>query len=379
MGHAVHTVTLDSPGASVDPRLSSEKVFFLGPSRLKFRFSRHLKPWLETNGRLYDVIVVHGLWQYHGYSVRRAANAIGIPYVVFVHGMLDPWFKIRYPVKHLKKWLYWLWGEYRVLRDARFALFTTAEEMYAARQSFCLYKVREKVVSFGILSRKIPPSIAANIFKDRFPKLRDKRILLYLSRIHPKKGCDLLIRSFASVATTDERLHLVIAGPDEIGWGRKLSAEANLLGVGERVTFTGMLNGELKWGAYDSAEVFVLPSHQENFGVVVAEALASGVPILTTYKVNIWQEIRWSNAGLVASDTQAGIDQLLKGWLELPDTDKGRMRDSALECFWNHFHIQQATIRLMDALQQAQEKPRGDFTYISNCRGTRVRETRRHP
>lgn len=225
--------------------------------------------------------------------------------------MLDPWFGKRYPLKHLKKWLYWPWGEYRVLKGARFVLFTTSEELRPARKSFWLYKVRERLVGYGIGRRDTPAAEARETFLTAFAHLRDTRNLLFLSRLHPKKGCDMPIDAFGRVAQADPRLHLVLAGPDGVGWQARLARQAQQLGIADRVTFTGMLKDSMKWGAYDVAEAFVLPSHQENFGIVVAEALASGVPVLTTDKVNIWREIAEAQAGIVHDDTQGGTDRLL--------------------------------------------------------------------
>jgi len=101
------------------------------------------------------------------------------------------------------------------------------------------------------------------------------------------------------VAPTDPRLQLVIAGPDQVGWQAALQQRAAVLGIAERITWPGMLNGELKWGAFRCAELFCLPSHQENFGIVVAEALACGLPVSAAEPVNISEEVRVARAALV--------------------------------------------------------------------------------
>ncbi len=185
---------------------------------------------------------------------------LATPYYVFAHGMLGPWFKREYPLKHLKKQLYWSWAEYRVLRDARAVLFTTEEERLLARQTFAPYRVNEAVVGFGISE---PPRGERAHFLRRYPQLQDKRIALFLGRLHPKKGCDLLISAFATVCSRDPRLRLVMAGPDQDGYQAALMRQAELRGIADCICWTGMIKDELKWGAYQSAEVFVLPSHQE--------------------------------------------------------------------------------------------------------------------
>ena len=352
-GHCVQTVCLDSPGLQVDKRLASTAVYMLGPSYLGYAYSPRLEPWLREYAHKFDVLIIHGMWTFHSFCVAKVARQLNIPYVVFLHGMLDPWFARQYPRKHLKKWLYWPWAEYRTLRDARLVLFTTAEEQLLARQSFWLYKARERLVGYGIGSREIPAGQARATFLGGFPELEGKRNLLYLSRIHPKKGCDLLIQAFANVADTDPGLHLVMAGPGDPQWVEKLKQQAHKLGVAQRVTFTGMLKGEMKWGAYDAADVFVLPSHQENFGIVVAEALASGLPVLTTYQVNIWREIKEAAAGIIHADTQEGADQLLTDWLGLSDAQTSAMRLNAKRCFDENFEIKKVTNNLMVALKDA--------------------------
>ena len=352
-GHVVHTLSLDAPDLALDRRMHSEAVFLLGPSYFGYRLNLRLEPWLRTHGSGYDVILVHGMWQYHGYCVSKVARSLGLRYVIFLHGMLDPWFGKRYPLKHLKKWLYWPWAEYRVLKGARFVLFTTSEELRLARESFWLYKARERLVGYGIVRRETPGAGAREMFLSAFPHLRDTRNLLFLSRLHPKKGCDMLIDAFARAAQADPRLHLVLAGPDGVGWQPRLARQAQQLGIADRVTFTGMLKDAMKWGAYDAAEAFVLPSHQENFGIVVAEALASGVPVLITDKVNIWREISEAQAGIVRDDTQEGTDRLLNDWLALTPQQKAAMRERTVACFEANFELKKVTHKLLEALSIA--------------------------
>jgi glycosyltransferase involved in cell wall biosynthesis len=132
------------------------------------------------------------------------------------------------------------------------------------------------------------------------------------------------------------------------------------------VSFIGMLQGEIKWGAYDAAEIFVLPSHQENFGIAVAEALASRVPVLTTNKVNIWREIEGAGAGFIDIDTQAGIDRLLRRWLEMPEPERLRMRERAIACFLDLFEIGRVADKLQQALDQAASTERTPFSYANS-------------
>ena len=130
----------------------------------------------------------------------------------------------------------------------------------------------------------------------------------------------------------------------------KLNHLAERLGVTSAITWTGMITGAMKWGALHAAEVFVLPSHQENFGIVVAEALAAGVPTLISNKVNIWREVRADGAGLVAEDTLVGVSELFQSYLGLPDEQKLAMRQRARECFERRFEIKKAAETLRAVL-----------------------------
>jgi glycosyltransferase involved in cell wall biosynthesis len=265
--------------------------------------------------------------------------------------MLDPWFKHQYPLKHLKKWLYWPWGEYPVLRDAKKVLFTCEDEKILARQSFWLYRCNEQVVNFGTAGHTGNADEQSRLFLDSYPQLQDKRFLLFLSRIHPKKGIDLLIEAFAQTSNIQSDLQLVIAGPDQVGLSTELQKLAKKLGISDKITWTGMLKGDAKWGAYYCAEAFILPSHQENFGIVVSEALSCSLPVLISNKVNIWQEIAKDNAGLVVADTVDGCVDLINQWQNMDDDGKAEMRGNAYRCFINRFEITKAVMSLLSVFE----------------------------
>ena len=126
---------------------------------------------------------------------------------------------------------------------------------------------------------------------------------------------------------------------------------AHRLGVSGRVVWTGMLTGALKWGAFHAAEAFVLPSHQENFGIAVAEALACGVPVLVSDKVNIWREIAEDRSGFVEPDTLEGTRRLLERWLAVPLEERNVLRETARRCFAARFEISRAAASLTQTLE----------------------------
>jgi glycosyltransferase involved in cell wall biosynthesis len=357
LGHAVDVVTLDNPAASYLQGFPLT-VHALGPVRSSYGYSAALVPWLEAHAAQYDAIVVNGLWQYHSFAAWRALRRLGLPYFVFTHGMLDPWFKRAYPLKHLKKWLYWPWAEYRVLRDARAVLFTSDEERLQARRSFWLYRAREEVVAYGTTT---PPGNAVELregFLARHSALRGRRLLLFLSRIHEKKGCDLLVRAFAELAATEPTLHLVMAGPDQSGLVVDLQRIAADHGVEGRISWPGMLRDEMKWGAFYASDAFILPSHQENFGISVAEALGCGLPVLISDKVNIWREVMAHGAGLVAPDSLPGTIRLLRDYVALTPPQRDTMRSNARALFAERFTVSAMADSLLNVI--ARLGPRTD-------------------
>lgn len=349
-GHIVEIVTLDQTN---DPGVSdfSAIVHALGPSIGKYCFNSRLIPWLIKFGKEYDTVVVRGIWQFQSLGTHFASKVAGFPYYIFTHGALDPWFKKIYPLKHLKKSLYWPWAEYRVLRDARGVFFTTEEEKLLARQSFSMYSARELVVSYGI---RRPQNIKEEIKKDYLNEFHiqpTQRTLLFLSRIHPKKGVDLLLEAFERISHIDANLHLVIAGPGEYEFVSELQRLADRLNIAKKITWTGMLSGSMKWGAFATTELFILPSHSENFGISVVEALACNIPVLITNKVNIWREINSFNAGIICDDTVDGVTEGLKNWLGLSNEEKKQLQINAGVCFSNNFDLDYTINNFVKALE----------------------------
>jgi glycosyltransferase involved in cell wall biosynthesis len=264
--------------------------------------------------------------------------------------MLDPWFKHRYPLKHLKKWLFWPWAEYRVLRDARAVLFTCEEEKQLARESFWLYRANERLAPLGTTEPPRNGAALAEGFLQKFSHLRDQPFFLFLGRIHPKKGCDLILSAFAEMAKVHPRQQLVMAGPGEPGYLATLKSQARELGVEHRIHWIGMVKGNDKWGALYACDAFVLPSHQENFGIAVVEALACGKPVLISDKVNIWREMMQDGCGLVEPDTPLGTATLLKNWLALPLAGRTSMAAQARKTYEQRYTINASADALLSAV-----------------------------
>jgi glycosyltransferase involved in cell wall biosynthesis len=227
--------------------------------------------------------------------------------------------------------------------------------MEQAAQSFWMYQCRPQVIPYGTAAPPDDESRQREAFFDAFPALRDKQILLFLGRVHEKKGCDLIVEAIAQLREQQgerPRHHLVLAGPvSDISYARRLRERVARLGLSESVTWTGMLTGDRKWGAFRAADVFVLPSHQENFGIAVVEAMACGLPVLISRSVNIWREVVADQAGFAETDSGDGTRRLLMHWISLDQTTRNRIRANARRCFDRRFNVRMTSERVTRALE----------------------------
>ena len=345
-GNEVEVATLDDPAAEFS-RLPDGEVHAFGPSRGNYHYQPKLEEWLRANYARFDGVIVNGIWQYHALAARRAV-AGRRPYVVFAHGMLDPYFAKRYPLKHVKKLAYWLLYERNNLNRAHAVCFTSEEEMRIAAQGFPLARFRRVLVPYGTIGPEGEPARVRAAFRTVVPALGDKRFFLFLGRLHPKKGCDLLLGAFAKAAPAE--VELVMAGPDEAGWQKELEAQAARLGIAERVHWTGTLRGERKWGAFYAAEAFVLPSHQENFGIAVADALACGAIPLISDKVNIARDVEAAGAALVEPDTLEGTVRLIERFTAMTESERAAMRERGRGLYEQRYSLRNVAQEVYKAL-----------------------------
>jgi len=350
-GNEVEVASLDGPNDGPASDAFQDfvgcTVHACGPARPNYFYSPQLDRWLESNRHRFDGVIVNGVWQYHGVAARKALSGHK-PYVVFAHGMLDPYFKDRYPLKHLKKLVYWVLQEHRTLNQAQAVCFTSEEEKRVAAVGFPFASFRRVVVPYGTSGPSGDPALLKQTFLSSFPALEGKAYLLFLGRIHPKKGGDLLLEAFAQAAKPE--LSLVMAGPDDSGWGTELKAQALRLGIAHRIRWTGMLRGDSKWGALYGAEAFVLPSHQENFGIAVADALACGLIPLISNKVNIAPDVASDGAGLMEPDTVEGTVRLIERFQSLTPAERTIMQENALKCYQRRYALGNAAQEVYKAL-----------------------------
>jgi glycosyltransferase involved in cell wall biosynthesis len=350
-------------------------IYAIGPARGSYRYCPALQPWLAANLHRFDAVIAHGLWQHHctgtwgaiaryrrGHATSQVnAAALSPRFYVMPHGMLDPYFQ-KAPgrrLKALRNTVFWKLIEARAVNGADGVLFTCAEELNLAREPFRPYHPRRELeVGLGI---EAPPALHTNMapaFAKLCPDVAGRPYLLFLSRLHEKKGADLVIRAYLRLRATYPESALpalVMAGPGlDTEYGRELQrlAESQPVGIGDRgadIHFPGMLGGDAKWGALYGCQAFVLPSHQENFGIAVVEAMACGRPVLITRRVNIWRECE--PGGLVAEDTEPGTYDLLTRWLALPTQQQQALGDAAFAAYRTNFEVDEAARRLKKALQ----------------------------
>ncbi len=361
-------VCLDDP-SSVFLNEDLCEIHALGVGKGPWKYNSKLVPWLLKNLHRFDVVIMHGLWLYPSYAITKAmkifkkeasknkTKAFHIPKLfIMPHGMLDPYFQ-KDPgrkLKALRNCVYWKLVERNVINNADGLLFTCQEELQLAREPFSPYRPKREInVGYGI---KTPPVFSAKMaqaFLKVCPNIKSNAYFLFLSRIHDKKGVDLLVEAYSSQLKKEIKKgnifpKLVIAGPGiESSYGKKILKFINETpDLKEHIKFPGLLLGDAKWGAYYGCEAFILPSHQENFGIVVAEALACGKPVLISDKVNIWREIKKDAAGIITTDTLIGVEKLFQNWQLLPNEEKLSMGSNAVRLFKKNFTSEAAAKRL---------------------------------
>ncbi|GAP97588.1 glycosyltransferase [Leptolyngbya sp. NIES-2104] len=243
-------------------------------------WSTSLLTWLFQHVREYDIVHTHCLFM----PIASATNWIcrwhRVPFVMTPHGMLEPWALSQ---KAWKKRLYYTAIEQPTLKQAKAIHVLTPIE---AGQVKSLGLNQTVVVPNGIHRREFESLPDVELFYQQFPQTRDKVLILFLGRLDPKKGLDLLAPAFAAIHQQFPQTHLVVAGPDLIGYlptAQTFFADLNLT---EQVTFTGMLSGKLKLSALAAASVYVCPSYSEGFSMSVLEGMAAGLPCVVTEACN---------------------------------------------------------------------------------------------
>jgi glycosyltransferase involved in cell wall biosynthesis len=309
---AAQSFTLDiaafcDPAESVSVPLHSSIALAHWPQR---RFTRS---WpgdalqrFRDRVRSADGLHIHGVWESATSVAASTARSLHKPYIISAHGMLQPW-ALR--SKSFKKRLYSALVEKANLQKAAcLHALTTAEA--ADYRSFGR-RGPIAVIPNGV---ELPQSIDATLFLEQFPMLRGRRIVLFLGRIHFKKGLDILIRAWAAIEKNFPDTILVLAGPDSENSRAAVEKLAEECGISARIHFTGMLAAGMKWSALANSYGFVLPSYSEGLSVAALEAMGVGLPVILTRHCHM-PEVRRLDAGWEIEATTPALTLALEEML----------------------------------------------------------------
>jgi glycosyltransferase involved in cell wall biosynthesis len=344
-GLNVHVATTDDNGPDRlrvplgEPQHEDGATFWYFPRQTKFyTFSWPLTRWLARHLREFDLVHIHALFSYAALPAALLARWAGVPYIVRPLGTLNRW-GIANRRPWLKKLSFRLL-ESRILAGAAGIHYTSEQEL-------------EEAGELGVSANPliIPNAVDLPVGKSSLPAVRpvtDRKVILFLSRFDRKKGIDLLIDAFARVRTQYSEAVLVLAGSGDPAWVTALRQSTERLGIADDVIWAGFLTGEAKWSALSNADVFVLPSYSENFGIAVVEALACGCPVVVSDQVGIHREIARAEAGLV---TPCEVDSLAEALCAvLADTGlRRRMRENGVRLARQQFSPEAVGSRMVEA------------------------------
>ena len=276
-----------------------------------YKVSLPLRGWLRAHVTEFDVVHIHAVFSFASLVAGHAAAAQGVPYIVRPLGVLNRWGmeNRRKLVKALSFRLF----DLPMLKKAAAMHYTSRMEMEDAAR-FGLTNL-QRVIPIGIDLAPFDSLPPRSVFSAHFPETAATRNLLFLSRIDEKKGLDLLIAAFAKISPTQPNTRLIICGDGDPALIGKLKTMATAGGVADRITWAGQVTGELRLAAFSAAELFVLPSHSENFGIALLEAMAAGLPCLSTDQVALAVEAAVVGAVCAVACEGSALSEALRSLL----------------------------------------------------------------
>lgn len=271
-------------------------VWFL--PRSKYRLKEFIPSpkavsWLKQNINHYDILDIHYLFSYLPLFSRQYARKIKFPYTVRTMGQLSPW---ALQQSSLKKKVFFRWQEYANLKKAN-ALHSTSLGEEEDIRAFGLVNIPFINLPLGVEKQKINPE-AGKLLRQKYNIDQNDFILLFLSRLHHKKRPELFIDLIKEL-NKESKVHGIIAGSGTSEYENELKDQVRGLGLSEKITFTGFVEGDNKIELLQGSDLFVLPSYSENFAIAVAESLAGGTPVVITPEVQISEYVKEYNAGVI--------------------------------------------------------------------------------
>lgn len=325
------------------------KIINKGPAIGNYKFSLNLLFWLIKNKSKYDLFIIHGIFQF---STLIARLILKNKYFVFIHGALDPYFSSEF-FKCLKKKIYWRLIEKQNLLNAKSIILTNnAEKNQLAHTYVNTTGIKKSVVEYGISKPKFNKKRSQEKFYNKFPKLKNRKFLLFLGRFHKKKGLDVLINSLRNISKKNIHINVLMVGPYS-KYKEDLINKSKIEGLNDNIFWSDTLSGELKWGAITSSKGMVLPSNGENFGVSLVESLSCSRPVLTTYKVNIYNKILQTDSGLISHNKTNDFTKILLKFNSFNDKQIKQYSQNSLKCFNENFNIDKKINSLVKILRQA--------------------------
>lgn len=325
------------PSAVSAMREEGVNVTLVGPVLGPLAWCRGIRAKVQRAVAASDIVHIHALWEEIQHQAAVDARRSNVPYIITPHGMLDPWSLSQ---SRWKKWAYMHWRLRRNLKSAA-ALHYTARIEKQLCDRLCL-RVPGIIVPNGIDLSEYRELPRRDAFRERYQIQSDVPLVLFLGRLHPKKGCEILIKGFAQAIARKEdavsrKPNLVIAGPDSNSYQRELEALVSDCGLQDAVHFVGPLYAKEKLAAYVDADLFALISYQENFGIAVIEALAAGCPVLLSDQVNIHDLVETEQVGWVVPTEVDATARALRAWLQFvgdPESMRTRARAAASRYDW---------------------------------------------
>lgn len=268
-----------------------------------------LKSWLDESMSYFDIVHIHGLYRFPvTYAAWRARRAI-IPYLICPHGSLSPFLFRQSRRSIVLKRLYERLFDFPNLNGASAIHYTASDEV--ERSAFIGLRAPAAIVPNGLDWRAHADLPVRGRFRERIGVRSDSPLLLFLGRLSFVKGLDILVPAFARLASVIPEAHLAIVGPDTEGLGRDVRRWCCEHGIDSQVSFVNHIPPSETREAYVDADVFVLPSYTESFGMTVVEAMACGCPVVISDQVNIWREVAETGAGRVVNLDVAAVAEAM--------------------------------------------------------------------
>lgn len=272
----------------------------------RYKFSLNLLRWLAKHRQDYDLAHIHALFSPISSAAATVARTHNLPYILRPLGTLDP--ADLQKKRQLKK-LYAALLERPNLASAAAVHFTSDQEAKISDRFGVT--TQDLVIPLGVT---LPPVPETTSVRSRWGIPDDRLLLLFMSRIDPKKGLDLLIPALETLAAENQNFHFVLAGanPQDPAYENKIRNQIQASPLSDRTTLTGFVSGSEKTALLQEADLFVLPSYYENFGIAVAEAMAAGTPVVISDQVHIWKDVQQAQAGWVTACNLEALQATLR-------------------------------------------------------------------